>query len=110
MRMVEGGTCSECGKSLDGWHSAAKKTCSPACRKQRQRRLQNIDKHWLDVMSALNRIRMVIRRRDSEEIVKIYTGQLIHLKREINDLLLLAGDEDSKAKVQMMSDMKRRRS
>jgi hypothetical protein len=59
-------------------------------------------------MSALNRMRGDIKRRDPEALL-LYKGQLIYLKHEINDLLLLAGDDEQKAKVQMVSDMKRRR-
>lgn len=108
-KWVEGGTCTECGADLGQWHSSAKTTCSEACRKRRQRRLHSINQHWLEVMNALNRMRGDIKRRDSEEILKIYTGQLIYLKTEINDLLLLAKDKDALDKQQMMSDMKRRR-
>jgi hypothetical protein len=107
MRMVEGGTCSECSKSLGGWHSAAKKTCSPACRKHRQRRIDRMPVNWLDVMTGLNLMRTDIKRREN---IDLYIEQLKYLKVEINDLLLLAGDKDAQEKVQMVSDMKRRRS
>lgn len=89
-------TCAECKQPMDG----KGQTCSPKCRKRRQRRQHEARLALPLAMYELGKIRDSLKRR---ERISDFTADLLRLKAEINDLLVLAGEPDSIAKVEMLS-------
>ncbi|MBI1278187.1 MAG: hypothetical protein GC179_08675 [Anaerolineaceae bacterium] len=78
-------------------------TCSPACRKKRQRRQEQARLALPLAMYELGKIRESIKRK---ERVPDFIADLNRLKAEINDLLLLAGDIDSVERNAMLMQRK----
>lgn len=99
---TEGGRCSECKKPFEGLHLVSKTTCSPKCRKRRERRQKEAHAAWILALHELGKMRDSIKR---GETLDDFKAQLQRLKGEINDLLLLAGDEDALAKRQMLEGL-----
>ena len=97
--------CSECGAPIDGWDRGDRTTCGPRCRKARQRRQAQAKKAFSLAMAELAKIRDSLKRREQ---VDSFKSELQRLKAEINDLLLLAGDEDAKARQEMLEGRARR--
>lgn len=89
--------CSEC-KTVQV--RRGQKTCSPACRKKRQRRQQQARLAQPLAMHELGKIRDSIKRR---ERVPDFIADLKYLRQEINDLLLLAGEIDQKELVSFLN-------
>ncbi len=75
--------------------------CGATCRKRAQRRREQVKLALSLAMYELGKIRDTIKRR---EYVIDPVADLKRLKAEINDLLLLAGDKDEMARVQMLND------
>lgn len=96
--------CTECRSELIGDQQQV--TCSPKCRKRRERRQKDQQSAHVGAMLELQKIRDGIKR--GEEL-KRYRDQLQRLKAEINDLLLLAKDPDAMAQREMLEDRARRR-
>lgn len=95
--------CSECKQLLPIGSKAL--TCGPKCRKRRERRQKDAHSAHIMVLHELAKIRESLKR---QEDVKVYRERLIRLKDEINDLLLLANDDDAKARFSMLNDRARR--
>lgn len=95
--------CSECRKPCVG----EKLTCSDKCRKRRQRRQRDARAAHHMVMFELGKIRDSLKRR---ETVPKFIADLQRLKAEINDLLLMAGDEDALNRHTMLTEAARKRS
>lgn len=91
-------TCSECKKSMPG--DAQRVTCSDKCRKRRERRQKDQHSAYIMALHELQKMRDGIKR---GETVKDYRDQLIRLKDEINDLLLLANESNAVARREMLS-------
>lgn len=91
--------CIECGKELERWHSRQQLTCSAKCRKRRERRQKDQQSAHTLAMRELQKMRDGIKR--GEELER-YREQLMRLRDEINDLLLLAKDADQLAKREML--------
>lgn len=87
--------CSECGAFT------VLLTCSDKCRKRRQRRKQQARQAFSVAMRELGKVRDSIKRRED---VDKHIADLQRLKGEINDLLVLAGDKDAMARLQMLED------
>lgn len=100
-----GGKCSECGKPFEGMHLVSKITCGPACRKRRERRQKSQLEAYLIALGQLQKMRAGIKRGESLEV---FREQLNYLKGEINDLLVLAKDEDAMARQAMLEERARR--
>jgi hypothetical protein len=79
------------------------KTCSPACRKKRQRRQEQARLALPLALHELGKIRDSIKRK---ERVPDFIGDLKRLRSEIDDLLLLAGDIDARERNAMLSQRK----
>lgn len=94
-----GGECSECRKPFEGLHLVSKTTCSPKCRKRRERRQKDAHSAYILALHELGKIRDSLKRREN---VEDFIPQLQRLKGEINDLLLLAGEADALAKREML--------
>lgn len=105
-----GHVCTECKKPLpdETWDKRATKrvTCSAKCRKRRERRLANQHAAWIVAQRQLQQMRDGIKR---GEQLKDFRDQLIRLKDEINDLLVLVNDEDAIARRNFLSERSRRR-
>src|SRR5690554_3886696 len=97
--------CIECGNELPTWHLRQKITCSAVCRKRRERRQKDQQSAHVIVMQELQKMRDGIKR---GEALAEYREQLIRLKDEINDLLLLANDADAVARREMIEARARR--
>ncbi len=78
--------------------------CGATCRKRAQRRREQVKLALPLAMHELSKIRDTIKRR---EYVIDPIADLKRLKAEINDLLLLAGDSEERARVQMLNDRAR---
>lgn len=102
---ITGGRCSECGQEFQGLHLASKTTCSPKCRKRRERRQRDSESAWVLALHELGKMRDGIKRGES---LDKYREQLHRLKGEINDLLLLAKDADAVARREMLEARARR--
>lgn len=89
--------CSEC-KSVKVRRGQI--TCSPACRKKRQRRQEQARLSLPLAMFELGKIGDSIKRK---ERVLDFIADLNRLKAEINDLLLLAGKIDAVERNAMLS-------
>ncbi|MBA3868611.1 MAG: hypothetical protein H0X30_05620 [Anaerolineae bacterium] len=88
--------CSECRQPITGDAT----TCSPKCRKRRQRRQQEAAEAFTLAMHELQVIRDGIKR--GENLTRAI-DDLKRLQGEIKDLLLLAGDADSLARQEMFN-------
>src|SRR6185369_16965504 len=94
--------CSECKQELDKWGRIDQTTCGVKCRKRRERRQAQALLALPLAMRELGKIRDSIKRR---ERVPEFVEELKRLKAEINDLLLLAGDDDAMNKRQMLEGL-----
>lgn len=104
--LITGGRCSECG-STAGFteaHSDTKTTCSPTCRKRRERRQKQAQSAWVVVIRELQPVRDAIKK---GEDLELYREQLKRLKAEISDLLMLAKDTDTMEARAMLESRKR---
>ena len=105
-----GHVCTECKQPLpsETWDRRAVKrvTCSARCRKRRERRQKDQHAAWILAMHQLQQMRDGIKR---GEQLKDFRDQLIRLKDEINDLLVLVNDEDAVARRNFLSERSRRR-
>lgn len=101
-----GGQCSECKTPFEGMHLVSKTTCSPKCRKRRERRQKDAQSAWILALHELGKIRDSLKRRED---VEQFIPQLQRLKGEINDLLLLAGEADAISKREMLEARANRR-
>lgn len=103
---ARGGRCSECGttEGFNDYHMENKTTCSPKCRKRRERRQKQAKSAWVVVLRELYPVRDAIKR--GEDLPE-YREQLKRLKEEINDLLALAKDQDTMEARAMMEARKR---
>ena len=99
--------CEMCGKEIE-WHRRGDtKFCGQNCRKAYSRRKDKV-KHGGDAaMSGLQELRLVIKK--YADLRPDVIAQLNYLKGEINDLLHLAGDQDTMERVAMLNDMANRR-
>lgn len=101
--------CTECKQPLplyrDG-RTPKRVTCSPKCRKRRERRMKDQHSAYILALHELQKMRDGIKRREQ---LADFREQLNRLKGEINDLLLLAGDGDALARRQMLEDRMRRK-
>lgn len=93
--------CSECKKPLQ---SGAAVTCSAKCRKRRERRQKDQHAAWVMALHHLSQIRDALKR--GEDIAH-HQACLIRLKDEIYDLLVLAGDKDMLARLDMLNARRR---
>jgi hypothetical protein len=89
-------------KAIDGVRRG-QKTCSPACRKKRQRRQQQARLALPLAMYELGKIRDSIKRKEG---VPEFIADLKRLRGEIDDLLLLAGDIDTRERIAMLNQRK----
>ena len=103
---IDGGVCSECKTPFDSFHLASKTTCSPKCRKRRERRQKEQHAAHILAMREIQKMRDGIKRRES---LHDFRAQLQYLRDEINDLLLLANEPDAMARREMLEDRARRR-
>jgi len=94
--------CSECKKEI----SDKATTCSATCRKHRQRRKAEAKANFNRMFWYLEVYRRAIK--DNLISEKTAIAELIRIKDEINDLLLLANEENAKARVAMMEGLRRR--
>ncbi|MBI5671262.1 MAG: hypothetical protein HZC41_24970 [Chloroflexi bacterium] len=101
-----GGKCSECGKPFEGMHLLSKTTCSPKCRKRRERRQKEAHAAWIGALHELQKIRDAIKR---DEDIEHHRECLNRLKGEINDLLLLAKDTEAMERRAMLEARAQRR-
>lgn len=92
--------CSEC-KTERVWGN--KITCSPKCRKAKQRRMQQARLAHPLAMYELGKIRDSIKRR---ERVPDFIADLKHLRQEIDDLLYMAGDISTFERYNMLNQRK----
>lgn len=92
--------CSECRTPTNGI------TCSTKCRKRRQRRRHEVQSAFPLVMSEMGKIRDSVKRR--EDLAQLIE-QLKRIKGEVNDLLLMAGDQDAVNRHTMVSEILRKR-
>lgn len=97
-----GHNCTECGKPLpfirDGWKEP-RRTCSAKCRKRRERRQKEADCAYIGALHELQKIRDSLKR---GEMVDKFRQDVIRVRDECNDLLLLAKDEDRVALREML--------
>lgn len=96
-----GHTCSECKRPLTG----RALTCSPKCRKARERRQKDAHSAHIMAMHELHKIRDSLKR---HEDIDHFREQLHRLRDEITDLLLLAKDADVLARQEMLEARARR--
>jgi len=97
--------CSECKEPLPKYCRIDQITCSPKCRKRRDRRQEQARLALPLAMYELGKIRDSIKRR---ERVPDFIADLKRLKDEVNDLLLLAGDEEAMRRREMMEEHARK--
>lgn len=88
--------CTECRRELTGEKEF---TCSPKCRKRRERRIKDAHSVHVLIEQDLFKMRESIKRGENLED---FRKQLIWLKTEINDLLMLAKDPDTMARHEMI--------
>lgn len=98
--------CSECGLDLERWHNKSKMTCSPKCRKQRERRQKDAHSAYILALQEMQKMRDSVKRRES---LSDFRAQLIRIRDEANDILLLANDPDAMARREMFEDIHRRK-
>lgn len=98
------GKCIECGVELDPG-SPRRFTCSTRCRKRRQRRQADQQSAWVAALREMQKMRDGIKR---GEQLQRYREQLLRLRDEINDLLVLAKDADALARQEMLEARARR--
>ncbi len=84
--------CSECRNPLPLESKASTQTCSAKCRKQRERRQKLQHAAWVGAVNELNQIRDALKR--GEDVIH-HRDCLIRLKDEINELLIMANDQDA---------------
>lgn len=102
-------TCSECKKELPSssyWSETKRVTCSAKCRKRRERRQKDAHSAWILAMHNLQLMRDSIKR--GEQVIEL-RDQLIRLKDEISDLLLLANESNAVQRREMLNGWKSRR-
>ncbi len=97
-----GHTCTECKKPITGKKAL---TCSPKCRKARERRQKEAHAAHIMILHELQKIRDSLKR---HEDIAHYREQLIRLRDEITDLLVMAKDEDAVARREMLEARHRR--
>lgn len=98
--------CSECREELPLWHNPNQVTCSPKCRKQRERRQKDAHSAYILALQEMQKMRDSVKRRES---LSDFRAQLIRLRDEANDILLLANDPDAMARREMFEDIHRRK-
>lgn len=98
--------CSECRNELPLWHNRNQVTCSPKCRKQRERRQKDAHSVHILILQDMQKIRDSVKRRES---LSDFRAQLIRIRDEVNDILLLANDPDAMARREMLEDIHRRK-
>lgn len=96
-------TCSECRRPLP---TPSATTCSAKCRKRRERRQKSQHSAWIVSLRGLSEIRDALKR---GEDMDHHRACLNRLKDEINDLLLLARDQDALQRREMFEARARRR-
>jgi uncharacterized protein YdcH (DUF465 family) len=99
-------TCTECRNELPDCgdsRRATRVTCSAKCRKRRERRQKDAHSAWILAQHELQKMRDSIKR--GEQVVDL-RNQLIRLRDEINDLLLLANESNAVQRLQFLSDWK----
>lgn len=101
-----GCVCSECKKPLSPRAKSGALTCSDKCRKRRERRQKLQHAVWIDAMHALVEIRDAIKR---GEDIEHHISSLNRLKEEINDLLVLAGEQNAIERLAMFEARAQRR-
>jgi hypothetical protein len=93
--------CSECKKEINRYARSDVETCSATCRKRRERRQDKARRAFPLAMYELGKIRESLKHR---ERVPDFIAELQRLKAEINDLLVLAGEPESMARLKMLED------
>lgn len=100
--------CVVCKKEFTANHFTAR-TCSAACRKRLSRMQLYADKAPANIMAELQKIRAVLKQsRDAEQLMR-RRNQLICLRDEINDLLLLVNYIDQQSKMAVFEALRRRK-
>lgn len=98
-------TCSECKQPLPDDSKAGTRTCSPKCRKRRDRRQAEQHTAWNHALGELQKIRDALKR---NEDVQYQQQALLRLREEIMDLLVLAKDQDAMSRMSMLEARARR--
>lgn len=98
--------CTECKNELPGSYRDKRVTCSPKCRKRRERRQKDAHSAWILAMHELQKMRDSIKR--GEQVLEM-RDQLLRLKDEINDLLLLANESNAVQRRSFLNDWKIRK-
>jgi len=96
--------CSECRKPTPSDQGV---TCSARCRKRRERRIKDQQSAWILALHEIGKMRDSIKRKECE--TKTMREQLIRIRDEINDLLLMVNDADMVARREMLSEYRRNR-